>query len=108
MNPGGTANCKIKGLDKNLSPFLCLKKFDAAVSQFGLMFFNESFLSINPFEWSRSMDGLYAMINRLTYDAKKTGRYQVPLSVKHDLMNHCISLISLNLQKMAISESETN
>jgi len=47
LNPGGIANSKIRGLDKNLSPFLCLVKFDAAVSQFGLMFFSEHFLAIS-------------------------------------------------------------
>jgi hypothetical protein len=46
LNPGGIANRNIRGLDKNLSPFWCLKKMDAAVSQFGLMFFNERFLAI--------------------------------------------------------------
>ena len=44
--------------------------------------------SDNPYEWSRSLVELDAMIRQLNYDAKERGRYQVPLSVRKNLMDH--------------------
>ena len=42
--------------------------------------------SDKPYEWSRSLVELYAMIRQLNYDAKEKGRYQIPLSVRKNLM----------------------
>ena len=62
--------------------------------------------SDNPYEWSRSINELDAMIRQLNYDAEEKGRYQVPVSVRQDLMDHFLTEYEEFMQRYADTPRE--